>query len=427
MNFILKGDICYSETPQKLKAVKNGYLVCENGVSRGVFEKIPEKYNSFPVSEYENQLIIPGLTDLHIHASQYAFRGLGLDMELLGWLETHTFPEESRFAELDYADKAYDAFVEDLRIGATTRACIYATLHTDATVLLMEKLEKSGLVTLVGKVNMDRNSPEILRESSAQAAFEDTKFWIEATKDAFVNTKPIITPRFLPTCSEELLRGLGELQREYKLPVQSHISENKGEIAWVKELFPNAGSYGEAYDSFGLFGGEGTPTVMAHCVWSEGAEEALLKKNGVYIAHCPQSNANLSSGIAPIRRFLQKGMYIGLGSDVGAGCHTSIFRAMSDAIHVSKLYSVLAESGDAPLSESEAFYMGTLGGGSFFGKVGSFDDGYEFDALVIDDSSLPVLSTASSVEARISRMIYLFENSMINAKYVRGKRLYQII
>ena len=414
MNFILKGNICYSRSPQELAAFKNSYLVCEGGMSKGVFHAVPECYDSFPIVDYGKNIIIPGLCDLHVHAPQYTFRGLGMDLELLDWLNGYAFIEESKYADLGYADLAYTAFVDDLLRGATTRACIFATVHVPATLLLMEKLEESGLVTFVGKVNMDTNSPDYLCEKNSYA---DTREWIEKLK--FKNTRPIITPRFIPACTGKLLNSLKNLQKEYKLPVQSHLSENQDEVAWVKEMYPEAGSYGEVYDKFGLFGGEDTPTVMAHCVWSDGKEEELLKNNGVYVAHCPQSNINLCSGIAPVRRFLRKGVNIGLGSDVAGGCHTSVFRAMSDAVQVSKLYYRLIDQNDAPLTEKEAFYLGTLGGGSFFGKAGSFEDGYEFDAVVIDDED-----TSLSIPDRLTKIIYM--DNPVRAKYVRGKQLWTL-
>ena len=120
MNFILKGDICYSISPNTLNSMSDGYLVCENGKSKGIFHKIPEKYKKLKVIDYSNHLIIPGLCDLHTHAAQYSFRGLGMDVELLDWLSTYTFPEESKYADLEYASSAYDAFVNDLKRGATT-------------------------------------------------------------------------------------------------------------------------------------------------------------------------------------------------------------------------------------------------------------------------------------------------------------------
>jgi len=419
MDMILKGNICYSEAPDKLNTIENGYLVCVDDLVEGAFDELPEKYLGLTVVDYGDCIIIPGLCDLHVHAPQYAFRGLGTDMELLNWLNTYTFPEESRYVELDYASRAYDNFITALKRSATTRACIFATLHTPATVLLMEKLEQTGLVSYVGKVCMDRNCPDILRQASAEAAYISTKLWIENTGEKFKNTKPIITPRFIPTCSDELMCRLKELQEEYSLPVQSHLSENKSEIAWVKELCPQSESYAHAYDHFGLFGGDCVPTIMAHCVWCSEIEENLIKQNGVFVAHCPQSNVNLASGIAPIRRYLKNGINVGLGSDVAGGCHISIFRAMCDAVQASKLYWRLFDQEDKPLSISEAFYLGTAGGGSFFGKAGKFENGYEFDAVVIDDRSI-VTTNPLTIEERIARVIYCSDDNCIKAKYVRG-------
>jgi len=218
MDMILKGDICCSEAPDRLKTIENGYLVCVDDLVAGAFEELPDKYLGLTITDHSDCLIIPGLCDLHTHAPQYAFRGLGTDMELLDWLNTYTFPEESKYAELDYAAGAYENFAAAIKRSATTRACVFATLHTPATILLMEKLEKAGIVSYVGKVNMDRNSPPILRQASADAAYVSTGAWIDKTIDRFKNTKPIITPRFIPTCSDELMRKLKELQECYSLP-----------------------------------------------------------------------------------------------------------------------------------------------------------------------------------------------------------------
>ncbi|MCL1834553.1 MAG: amidohydrolase family protein [Oscillospiraceae bacterium] len=422
MNFILKGDICCCKSQKELETLKDGYLICENALVKGIFAEIPAECASFPVADHSGCLIIPGLCDLHVHAPQYAFRGLGMDAELLDWLEAYTFPEESKYVEIDYANSAYSIFADAMRRSATTRACVFATLHTPATMLLMDKLDRSGIVTYVGKVNMDRNCPDTLRSESADAAIKATDVWIRSTKDRYKNTSPIITPRFVPACSDELMEGLGALQRKYGLPVQSHLSENKEEIAWVRELCPQADSYAGAYDRFGLFGGAGAPTIMAHCVWSEGSEENLLKDNGVFVAHCPQSNINLSSGIAPIRRFITQGIKVGLGSDVAGGCHLSILRAMSDAIQSSKLYWRIVAHDDPPLSVQEAFYLGSAGGGAFFGKAGSFIEGYEFDAVVIDDSAIPS-SNPLTFEERLARIIYFSDDSIIRDKYVRGAKI----
>jgi len=421
---VLKGNICYSETPEKLVTVENGYLVCDGTSVVGVYKELPEQYNNVPINDYEDHLIIPGLCDLHTHAPQYAFRALGSDLELLDWLKKYTFPEESKYSDIDYARKAYDVFTSAIKQSATTRACIFATLHSPATVMLMEKMERTGIVSYVGKVGMDRNSPDILRQESAEAAYASTRQWIINTKERLKNTKPIITPRFIPTCTDELMHKLKELQNEFSLPIQSHLSENKGEITWVSELHPHCQTYSHAYEHFGLFGGENTQTVMAHCVWCSDEEIELMKNNQVFVAHCPQSNFNLASGIAPARKYMTMGVNIGLGSDVAGGSHLSIFRAMSDTIQASKLYWRLVDQESKPLTINEAFYLGTEGGGKFFGKVGSFKKGYEFDAVIIDDSSIPTTNPLT-VEERLARVIYCGDDNNVEAKYVRGEKVFE--
>ena len=421
-SFVLKGNICYAKTKDQLSVTDQGYLVCCQGLSKGVYPVLPEEYRNLPVTDYQDMLIVPGMTDLHIHAPQYPFRGLGMDLELLEWLDTHTFPEESRYKDLDYAEKAYGIFAEDLKQSATTRAVVFGTVHVPATGLLMEKLEDTGLVTYVGKVNMDQNSTDDLRETDAVTALDATAAWIEETKGKYQNTRPILTPRFAPTCSGPLMEGLGKLQREYGLPVQSHLSENLSEIEWVKELFPWSSCYGDVYEHYGLFGGQ-AKTVMAHCVHSSDTEVELMKKKGVYVAHCPQSNINLSSGIAPIRRYLEEGIPVGLGTDMAGGANISMFRCMADAVGVSKLYWRLADQGKRPLAMEEVFYLATKGGGSFFGKAGSFEEGYELDALVLDDKGIRSTRTLGT-EERLERCIYLAEEGKrLAGKYAAGKKV----
>lgn len=420
---VLKGNICYSSRKDEIQICEGGYLVWEDDICCGVFEQLPDRFLNLPVTDYGDNILIPGLVDLHIHAPQYTFRGLGMDLELLDWLNTNTFPEESKYEDLVYAREAYSIFVENLKYSATTRACIFATIHNPATRLLMELLEDSGLRTMVGKVNMDRNSPDYLREASAAKSAEDTRNWIIETQGTFQNVKPILTPRFIPSCTDELMEALKELQSEFKLPVQSHLSENQGEIAWVSELCPQAAFYGDAYDRFGLFGGEDCKTVMAHCVSSGDAECRLMKEREVFIAHCPASNMNISSGIAPVRKFLDMGICVGLGSDVAGGTTESIFTAMVDAIHVSKLRWRLVDDSQKALTVDEAFYMATKGGGGFFGKVGSFEEGYEADVVILNDKNLRHPQPLS-VRERLERLIYLSDDRNIVGKYVAGKKVF---
>ncbi|MDO5785815.1 MAG: amidohydrolase family protein [Eubacteriales bacterium] len=370
--------------------------------------------------DYSDHMIIPGLVDLHVHAPQYPFRGMAMDLELIDWLNTYTFVEEAKYANLDYAEKAYDIFVDDLKHSATTRAVVFGTIHNDATLLLMEKLEKAGIASYVGKVNMDRNSPEYLCEESAEQSAKATEQWLIAS-ERFENVKPILTPRFTPSCTDELLERLSQLQKKYKVPVQSHLSENLGEIEWVKELCPGTKNYGDSYDRYDLFGND-CPTIMAHCVYSDEAEVEMMRKQNVFVAHCPESNANLSSGVAPVKNYLKKNMKVGLGSDIAAGSTLSIFKAMAMAVQCSKLRWRLYDQYVEPLTVEEVFYMATKGGGEFFGKVGSFEEGYEFDAVVLEDVSLRHPQELT-VKERLERMIYLADDKNILAKFVNGNKI----
>jgi len=427
-NFIIRGDLCWSEGPTTLKTMQDGFLVCVDGKSAGAFPRLPQQFEKLPLIDHSHSLVIPGLVDLHMHAPQFAFRGLGMDLELLEWLSSRAFPEEAKYRDLAYARKAYSLMVEHLKNGSNTRIVFFATLHVPATILLMDLLEDSGLISMVGKVNMDRNSPENLREENAAASLDATREWLKKCAEAgYKRVKPILTPRFIPSCSDELMRGLCAIRNEFNLPIQSHLSENRSEIEWVRKLCPSSAGYGAAYDDFGLFGSKGTeavsPTVMAHCVWSDDNEINLMAKRGVFAAHCPQSNANLSSGIAPMRRILEAEVPAGLGSDIAGGSSSSILRAMSDAIQVSKLRRPLLGVNEKPLTMEEAFFLGTKGGGGFFGKsgmgyCGSFEPGFDFDAIVINDKAPFELS----VRDRLERAIYICDSGNVKDKYVRGKQ-----
>ena len=428
-SFVIKGNFCQTKTPGAPDLHENAFAVCEDGVSKGIFDALPEKYAALPLHDYGDRLIFPGMTDLHVHAPQYAFRGMCMDLELMDWLNRYTFPEEEKYENLEYAEKAYGMFADALKKGATTRACIFATRHRPATELLMQKMEESGLVSYVGKVNMDREASKALTEAGADISAFTTFGWINAVKDRFQNTFPILTPRFIPCCTDRLMEELRQIQMTYGIPVQSHLSESKGEIDFVKFLRPENPFYGDAYNEYDLFGinddiDTEVKTVMAHCVWSTEEEVELMRKNGVFVAHCPASNMNLTSGIAPIRKYLDKGLRIGLGSDIAGGHSDSIFRAVTDAIQVSKMYFRMVDESVKPLVFSEAFYLATKGGGAFFGNVGSFEEGYEFDAVVLDDSVLPHPQALTLAE-RMERAVYLgLDAKKIDAKYVAGRKIF---
>jgi len=414
--FLVKGTFIDTITKDEFR-IRKGYILVEDGLTKDFSEENPDQ--SLKLFDYTDKLIIPGLSDLHIHAPQYPNMGLGMDLELLGWLDTYTFPEESKFKEPEYAKKIYQTFVDDLAKSATTRASIFATLHTDVTLLLMDLLEQKKICAYVGKVGMDRNCPDFYIEKNGK---EETKRFVEeCEKRNYKFVKPIITPRFTISCTDEYMEYMGKLAKEHNIPVQSHLSENLGEIDFVKQLRPNDKFYAESYDKSGLFGKE-VKTVMAHCVHCPKEEKELIKKNGVYIAHCPTSNSNLSSGICPAGEFLREGYNIGLGSDVSGGHTLDLFEVIRHTIEMSKMHLRYIDLNKKGLTLPETFYMASNKGGSFFGKVGVFEKDYEFDALVLDESLIPSVRTYNEKE-RLERFIY-HKNARIESKFIRGNKIF---
>ena len=380
---IYKGHILYTPEMSRFEVVENGYIAVEHGKVVGVYNQLPAEMLDSPVRDFGDKLLIPAMNDVHVHAPQYRNQGIAMDLELLPWLQNYTFPEESKYTDTAYAERMYRRFVHDLWRFGTMRSVVFATVHKDATRLLMQLYKEAGMSALVGKVDMNRNCPEALCETVEDAIRDNESLIAEYKDDELV--RPIITPRFIPSCSPELLQACGELARKYQLPVQSHLSENRNEIAWVQELEPESRNYGDAYNRYGLFGD--TPTIMAHCVWTAGEELELMRRNQVMAAHCPTSNLNLASGMSPIRMFLNEGVPVGLGSDISGGHDLNIFRVMVYAVQVSKMRYCQDKS--LPfLTLPEIFWIATKSAGRVFGKVGSFEPGYAFDALVIDDADL---------------------------------------
>ena len=414
---IYRANILFTKERTHFEVIERGYVVVDDsGRVVEVTEHLSAEHEGVEVVDYGDRLLIPAMNDLHVHAPQYRNQGIAMDLELLPWLQNYTFPEEMKYCDTKYAERMYRRFVHDMWRFGTMRACLFATIHKESTLLLMNIFKETGMGALVGKVAMNRNCPEGLTETVDDMVQGYEDLIKECGEDGLV--RPIITPRFVPSCTPEMLRACGELAAKYQLPVQSHLSENKDEIAWVKELEPESTCYGDAYDRYGLFGQ--TPTVMAHCVWSDGEELELIKRRGVVVAHCPTSNFNVASGMAPIRKFLDEGVKVGLGSDISGGHDLSIFRMMVYAIQVSKMH--YQQNHNVPfLSLSEVFWIATKSAGSFFGRVGSFEPGYEFDALVIDDSDLN--HDNYTLLERLERYIYLGDDRQISHRFCSGKEI----
>lgn len=415
---IYKGNILFTKIKDKFEIIENGFIIVKNGKILDLYKNLPSEYKNFEVIDFSNNLIIPGMNDLHCHAPQFRNLGMAMDKELIPWLDNYTFPEEGKFKSIEYSDKVYKDFIKEVWRYGTTRIAVFATVHKESSIRLMDLFKQSGLGALVGKVNMNINCTDDLLEDT-EKSISDTEYILENYYNADELVNPIITPRFIPSCNSELLKSLGDLAIKYNVPTQSHLSENLGEIDWVKQLQPESEFYGDAYNRFNLFGQ--TKTLMAHCVYSCDKELELMKKNNVFAVHCPNSNLNLGSGIMPVRKFLDNDINIALGSDISGGHDLSIFKVMVNAIQCSKLLWVNSNKQVNFLTLSEAFYMATKGGGSFFGKVGSFEKNYDFDALILDDSNLNPESY--SLIERLERFIYIGDDRNIIHRYVRGEEI----
>ena len=415
---IYKGNFLFTPHRESFRVIEQGYVCVQNGVIVHVGTNLPRPLPpEAEVIDFGDCLVIPAMNDMHVHASQYRNQGISMDLELLTWLNTYTFPEEAKFADTNYARRIYRRFIHDLWRMGTMRAAVFATIHHESTRLLMKLFQEAGMGAMVGKVCMDRNSPEELCET-VREAIRANEALIAEFNDPQGLVRPIITPRFIPSCSPEMLKACGQLASKHGIAVQSHLSENRKEIETVKSLEPSSTCYGDAYLRYNLFGQ--TPTLMAHCVYSSDEEIELMRRQGVMAVHCPTSNLNLSSGMAAMRTLIERGVRVALGSDISGGHDLNMFRVIVYAIQVSK--AIKAVQGIEPqLSLPEAFWCATKSAGSFFGQVGSFEPGYEFDALVIDDHELNF--DHYTLEQRLERFIYLGDDRNIIHRFCRGKEI----
>lgn len=417
---VYKGIIVQAPRLGALECAEAAYLVAEGGRIAGVFEELPGKYQNAALEDFGDCLIVPSFTDLHLHAPQYCMMGMGFDLPLLEWLNAYTFKEEARFADVGFARTVYEALAAELVQRGTTRVCMFSSLHREGTLILMDALERAGVTGYVGKVNMDRNSPDSLRETCEESLVE-TRRWLDECAGRFPHVKPILTPRFTPSCSDTLMEGLGALAAEYGLPVQSHLSENDAEIEWVRELHPDCAQYWESYAKFGLWK---QGTVMAHCVHSDARERAAIRSAGVWVAHSPDSNTNLYSGVAPVRRMLSEGLHVALASDVAGGAKLSMLHVAGEAIRASKLryYYSGKRQDEAFLTVPEAFYLATSAGQQYFGAGPGFRAGDALHAVVLDDAAFPPSRPLTPAE-RLERLIYADDAYSIRAVVSEGRRL----
>lgn len=417
--YACRGDILFSLDAEHIGTYPNHWIVVEDDVVSGIFSELPDRYAGIERRDYGNDLIIPAFSDLHIHAAQYFQRGVGMDKLLFDWLNDYTFPQEARFSDRSYANAAYSALIDDFVRHGTFHASIFTTIHADSAGVLFDLLEAKGLTAFVGKVNMDQNSPAFLCESTEDSLRETERF--VADHSGSQSVQPILTPRFAPTCSEELLKGLGAIAKKYHVPMQTHLAESREQVSYTMSLFEGYASDAEIYLRAGLME---HLSILAHVIFPNSRDVEILQQAQSICVHCPDATANITAGIMPLVQLAEQGVEIALGSDVGGGHGIPIYRQMARAIQLSKLKQFY-EPEHSRVSLARAFYHATKTGGSVFGRVGSLEPGYRFDALVLsrlDDPAYPL----TPIE-RLERFCYIGDDRNISQRYISGRKLPRVM
>jgi guanine deaminase len=394
---------------------EDGHLAVSGGgriVSVGDWSEAPDG----EVVDLSRKLIAPGFIDTHLHAPQLEMIG-SYGGHLLEWLNRYTFPTERKFEDPEHARCVARAFYDVLLRHGTLSALIFSTVHRQATDIFFEEAERSGFRGIIGKTMMDRNAPDYLLDTPRQS-YEDSRALLEKWHGRGL-LRYAITPRFAPTSTPAQLEAAGQLKQEFPDAwVHTHISENRNEVAWVQELFPEAAEYADVYDRYGLLSER---TVLAHGVWLTPEELDLLSRRGTRISHCPNSNLFLGSGLFPLHRVLAAGVIVGLGSDIGAGTTPSLFNAMADAYKVQQVQNV-------SLSPFHLWYLATLGGAralTLDGETGSLEAGKSADFLVLDLSATPLLAMrtgrATSLEDLLAGLIFMGDDRAVERSFIAGQ------
>ncbi|WFC96821.1 guanine deaminase [Malassezia brasiliensis] len=335
----------------------------------------------------DGSFVCPGFIDTHT-----ANTGRGMQLQLLDWLEELTFPEESKFQDVAYAKAMYASAVDRYLRSGTTTACIYATLHLEATKALADICHARGFRAFVGRCQMDRNAPPTCVETNANESCEHTVQLIHhcqalAGDEEAPLVQPILTPRFAISCSSELLAGIGELAKAYPdLLLQTHICENEREIETTRDLFPERSSYADVYDHYGLLNER---MILAHAIHLSDAEIHLLLERQCGLSHCPTSNMNLNSGLFRLMDLAKRGIKIGLGSDISGGYAVGMLPVLREASTITRVLA-MQDPAQKPATLEALYFFATLGGAQVCGlekRVGMLAPGYEFDALVVHTRS----------------------------------------
>ncbi len=395
----------------------DGYLAVDGGriAGCGDWSRHPD---GDVVDLGRDALLSPGFIDTHLHAPQLEMIG-SYGGHLLEWLNRYTFPTEAKFADPEHARKVAKAFFSELMRNGTLTALVFSTIHAEATDIFFAEAERRGFRGIIGKTMMDRNAPEYLLENTVDS-YERSRALLRKWHNRGL-LRYAVTPRFAPTSTPELLEAAGALKREFPdVYVQTHISENRNEVAWVHELFPEA-EYADVYDNHGLLSDR---TILAHGVHLSEEELDLLSRRGARIAHCPNSNLFLGSGLFPLHHVLDAGVLAGLGTDIGAGTTPSMFAAMADAYKVQQVQNI-------SLSPFHLWYMATLGGArvlSLDAETGSLERGKSADFLVLDLDATPLLALrserASSTEDLLAALIFMGDDRAVSRSYIAGHEVW---
>jgi guanine deaminase len=384
------------------------------------------------------QYLLPGMIDLHVHAPQWPQLGLALDQPLEVWLQQHTFPLEARYADLAFAERVYESLVDGLLANGTTTAMYYASIHLPATQRLADICLRRSQRALIGRVAMDHpeECPSFYRDSSAAAAEADTRALIAYVQslpgNAAALVQPVITPRFIPACSDELLRRLGALRRETGCYVQTHCSESDWEHGHVLQRCGVTDT--AALESFGLLSRR---TILGHGNFIAGDDVGRILAAGSAIAHCPLSNVYFSDAIFPLRRLLERKVHVGLGTDIAGGASASIIDNARHAVIASRTLECGVDPAEARalrrressrIDAPTAFWLATAAGGIALGlPLGLFRPGFQFDAILIDadaPGSNLRLDPGDAPHDVVQKIIYGASRTNVREVWVAGRSVH---
>ena len=391
-------------SPERVDMYRPGYLTLNGPNIENLTLEPPET----ELVVMDDNIIIPGLIDAHVHLPQLGILGLGAG-ELLEWLERYTYPEEARFADSSYAMGISESFFDALIANGTTTASIYSSVHEAATDAAFAAAKVKGLRAFIGKAMMDRNAPARLLEDTTESLEASVRLFEKWDGLDHGRLRYVFSPRYAGSCSMTLMEEVAKFATDNDARIQSHLSENRGEVDWVQSLFPEFPSYTAVYAAAGLLGPR---SVMGHCIHVDDTEMSWLSGTRTSVAFCPCSNRTLKSGVMPYARLREKGLTIGLGSDIAGGPTLSMFRQMGEALNIG-------------LTASAAFYHATLGGAAALGinsLVGSLDPGKDADFVVLQPK---YFGTYNELEHVLSRMCYLGDRDIVESVWVRGKELYK--